>query len=258
MERQEQGQGSGERRAQGEGVERGGIRNRRNDGRMERSQRNGRLGWAPGLGGGGAGGAGGQPGPGVWALALLLALWGWLVWAHKPAGVRPPGNLPVCHRSPPRLGHALASHLALRTSALHAHQNAQKRLRSPAPRLLPAPCLLPGRPGSHGTYPTKVRTSGGLLQAGLGPPLATPLFPVFLLLLHFSLPLTSPSHPGEGFQGLGCRHPSLCVKPQGLTPKARERGVGVCLPTHLPARMWSSPGCASLGPYLIQRYTLDP
>lgn len=160
----------------------------------------------------------------------------------------------ICHHAndplPGRLGHALASHLALRASALYAHQNAQKRLCSPALRLLPAPHLLPGRLSFDRTYPTKVRKN--LRRLSVSMPLPTSCHPPLFSVFPSSSPFLPPSHfpfPSQRrVSGYEMQTPLPLCKASGPHPQSKGEWLGVCLPTHFPARMRSSPGCANLGP----------
>lgn len=95
-----------------------GIRNKEAEektvgGWIERSQREGRLGWAPGLRA--------SLEAGVWALTLLPASVGTAGSGHtSQQKSAPPGFLPVSQPPcSPHLGHALAYHLVLRANALH-------------------------------------------------------------------------------------------------------------------------------------------
>lgn len=108
---------------------------RQERGWMDRTQRDGRLEWAPGLGVPAWAWAWGGVGTGS---APCTCRGGW-VWAHKMTEVRPSGkSASVPAPSSPHPGHALAYHLALRANALHAPSKCTEMSPSAPASLAPA------------------------------------------------------------------------------------------------------------------------
>lgn len=78
--------------------------------------------------------------------------------------------------------------------------------------------------------------------------LAAPLFPVLPSASPFLPPSHFPFPSWRRVSGHGMQTPLPLCKASGPHPQSKGEWVGVCLPTHFPARMRSSPGYANLGP----------
>lgn len=264
MEKQPQGQGSGERRTWG-GCGVGYTKKRRKDWQMERSRREGRLGWAPGSGG-----------P-AWALECGRWLCSLHLWVSGSGRVgqresAPPGNLSACQ--PPILPSwdvhwNIISHSG--PVLFMYHQNAQECLHLPQP----AGSSQPMPPTQEATFSlNSFRPSQNHRRLVGNMPLPTPHLPLlsslfFLLPFPFFLPLTSPSPPGMEWitslaypgGGVGrAQHTDplpLCKASGPLPPKSGRASQGLLL-TPFPARMRSSLATPTLALRLTKRYTVDP